>query len=63
MADGLSDSVIQGLTVSDIGDEGIHLRSQSTSNAVIDNTVRVDLTAMSAGRKVLGMSRAVVRLA
>ncbi len=28
-----------------------------------DNTVRVDLTAMSAGRKVLGMSRAVVRLA
>ncbi|MFE8988635.1 MaoC family dehydratase [Streptomyces collinus] len=28
-----------------------------------DNTVRVDLTATSAGRKVLGMSRAVVRLA
>ncbi|MEU5599100.1 MaoC family dehydratase [Streptomyces sp. NPDC020298] len=28
-----------------------------------DNTVRVDLTAMSAGQKVLGMSRAVVRLA
>ncbi|MFD4504432.1 MaoC family dehydratase [Streptomyces sp. NPDC058457] len=27
-----------------------------------DNTVRVDLTAMSAGQKVLGMSRAVVRL-
>ncbi|NGO41046.1 MaoC family dehydratase [Streptomyces ureilyticus] len=28
-----------------------------------DNAVRVDLTAMSAGQKVLGMSRAVVRLA
>jgi acyl dehydratase len=28
-----------------------------------DSTVRVDLTAMSAGQKVLGMSRAVVRLA
>ncbi|MER6155158.1 MaoC family dehydratase [Streptomyces sp. NPDC001868] len=28
-----------------------------------DQTVRVDLTAMSAGQKVLGMSRAVVRLA
>ncbi|MGA4802118.1 MaoC family dehydratase [Streptomyces lavendulocolor] len=28
-----------------------------------DNRVRVDLTATSAGRKVLGMSRAVVRLA
>ncbi|WP_330259489.1 MaoC family dehydratase [Streptomyces murinus] len=28
-----------------------------------DNTVRVDLTAASAGQKVLGMSRAVVRLA
>ncbi|MDT0394655.1 MULTISPECIES: MaoC family dehydratase [Streptomyces] len=27
-----------------------------------DNTVRVDLLAMSAGQKVLGMSRAVVRL-
>ncbi|MFH8973145.1 MaoC family dehydratase [Streptomyces sp. NPDC017890] len=28
-----------------------------------DNTVRVDLTATSAGQKVLGMSRAIVRLA
>ena len=28
-----------------------------------DNTVRVDLTATSGGQKVLGMSRAVVRLA
>ncbi|ANP48848.1 acyl dehydratase [Streptomyces griseochromogenes] len=28
-----------------------------------DNTVRVDLTARSAGQKVLGMSRAIVRLA
>ncbi|MHC3475100.1 MaoC family dehydratase [Streptomyces sp. 7R007] len=28
-----------------------------------DNTVRVDLTATSAGQKVLGMSRALVRLA
>jgi acyl dehydratase len=28
-----------------------------------DNTVRIDLTAVSGGQKVLGMSRAVVRLA
>ncbi|MFE9626485.1 dehydratase, partial [Streptomyces sp. NPDC006527] len=28
-----------------------------------DNTVRVDLTVTSAGQKVLGMSRALVRLA
>lgn len=28
-----------------------------------DNTVRVDLTALNAGQKVLGMARAVVRLA
>jgi Periplasmic copper-binding protein (NosD) len=39
VADGTTGSVIQGLTVSQIGDEGIHLRSRSTGNAVLDNTV------------------------
>jgi hypothetical protein len=32
-------SVIQGLTVKDIGDEGIHLRSFSSDNLVVGNTV------------------------
>jgi hypothetical protein len=40
MADGASNCVIQGLTVEEIGDEGIHLRAASTHNAVIGNTVR-----------------------
>lgn len=40
MADGTSGSVIQGLTVEDIGDEGIHLRAFSTGNVVAANTVR-----------------------
>jgi hypothetical protein len=40
VADGTTHSVIQQLTVSDIGDEGIHLRSHSSANAVLGNTVR-----------------------
>jgi hypothetical protein len=32
--------VIQGLTVQNIGDEGIHLRSFSSDNLVVGNTVR-----------------------
>lgn len=40
MADATSGSVIHGLTIHDIGDEAIHLRSASTYNVIIDNTVR-----------------------
>ena len=40
IADRSSHSVIQGLTVRDIGDEGIHLRSFSSDNLVVGNTVR-----------------------
>ncbi|MPY93420.1 MAG: hypothetical protein GEV08_10230 [Acidimicrobiia bacterium] len=40
VADATSSSVVQGLTVEEIGDEAIHLRSASTYNAVLDNTVR-----------------------
>lgn len=40
MADTTVGSVIQGLTVHDIGDEAIHLRSNSTDNVVLDNTIR-----------------------
>lgn len=40
IADRSSHSVIQGLTVRDIGDEGIHLRSSSSDNLVAGNTVR-----------------------
>ncbi|WP_181312395.1 right-handed parallel beta-helix repeat-containing protein [Nocardioides campestrisoli] len=40
MADGTVGSVIQGLTVTGTGDEAIHLRSHSTDNAVLDNTIR-----------------------
>jgi hypothetical protein len=40
MADGVSRSVLQGLTVEDIGDEAIHLRAASSNNAVVDNVVR-----------------------
>jgi len=40
MADGTESSVIQGLTVEEIGDEGIHLRAASSANAVLDNTIR-----------------------
>ncbi|GAA1521797.1 MaoC family dehydratase [Streptomyces albidochromogenes] len=45
-------------------DEGALIEVSAKIGAVLDdNKVRVDLTAMSAGQKVLGMSRAVVRLA
>jgi Right handed beta helix region len=40
IADKSQHSVIQGLTVRDIGDEGIHLRSFSSDNLVVGNTVR-----------------------
>lgn len=40
MADGTSRTVIQGLLVEDIGDEAVHLRSGSTGNAVLANTIR-----------------------
>ena len=40
MADKAQHSVIQGLTVRDIGDEGIHLRAFSSDNLVAGNTVR-----------------------
>jgi hypothetical protein len=40
MADGLSRSVLQGLTVEDTGDEAIHLRAASSNNSVVDNVVR-----------------------
>jgi hypothetical protein len=40
MADATSHSVIQGLTVQDIGDEAIHLRSASSYNSVLGNTIR-----------------------
>jgi parallel beta-helix repeat protein len=39
MADGTVGSVIEGLTVTQIGDEGIHLRKNSTDNTVTGNTV------------------------
>lgn len=39
MADNTVGSVIQGLTVHDIGDEAIHLRGNSTDNVVLQNTI------------------------
>ena len=39
MADTVTHTVIRGLTVSEIGDEGIHLRATSTDNLVIGNTI------------------------
>jgi len=39
VADATTSSVIQGLDVHDIGNEAIHLRSTSTSNAVLNNQV------------------------
>ncbi|HRD63127.1 MAG TPA: NosD domain-containing protein [Nocardioides sp.] len=39
VADGTVGSVIQGLTVSGTGDEAVHLRSFSTDNVVLDNTI------------------------
>jgi Right handed beta helix region len=40
MADGVTRTVIQGLTVEQIGDEAIHLRKFSSDNVVQGNTVR-----------------------
>ncbi|MDX2537144.1 MULTISPECIES: right-handed parallel beta-helix repeat-containing protein [Streptomyces] len=40
MADGTVGTVIQGLTVEQIGDEAIHLRNFSSDNMVRDNTIR-----------------------
>lgn len=40
MADGTVGTVIRGLTVSEIGDEAIHLRRFSTDNLVVDNHIR-----------------------
>src|SRR5690606_741879 len=40
MVDGGQHNVLQGLTVEQIGDEGIHLRSHSSDNLVLDNVVR-----------------------
>lgn len=39
MADGTVGSVIQGLSVTEIGDEAIHLRRNSTDNLVIGNEI------------------------
>lgn len=39
MADEVTHSVIRGLTVTEIGDEGIHLRRFSTDNVVSGNTI------------------------
>lgn len=39
MLDGTSGSVVQGLTVRDTGDEGIHLRKFSTGNTVAYNNI------------------------
>jgi hypothetical protein len=39
VTDGTTHSVIQDLSVHDIGDEGIHLRSASTYTVVLNNTV------------------------
>ncbi|MFD7899825.1 nitrous oxide reductase family maturation protein NosD [Streptomyces sp. NPDC059743] len=40
MADRVQGTVIQGLTVEQIGDEAIHLRNFSSDNVVRDNTIR-----------------------
>ncbi|WP_371578283.1 right-handed parallel beta-helix repeat-containing protein [Streptomyces sp. NBC_01314] len=40
MADGVVGTVIQGLTVEQIGDEAVHLRNFSSDNMVRDNTIR-----------------------
>jgi hypothetical protein len=40
IADSSTGSVIQNLAVTDIGDEAIHLRTNSSSNLVIGNTIR-----------------------
>jgi len=38
--DGVTHAVLQGLTVQNVGDEGIHLRRASTYNVVVGNIVR-----------------------
>ena len=40
VADSSTGSVIQNLAVTDIGDEAIHLRTNSSSNLIIGNTIR-----------------------
>jgi nitrous oxidase accessory protein NosD len=40
MADGVTDTLIENLSVSTIGDEAIHLRNFSTDNTVRGNTIR-----------------------
>lgn len=40
MADGITHTTIEGLTVSDIGDEGVHLRAHSSDNVVSGNVIR-----------------------
>lgn len=39
MADSIHDTILEGLTVSHIGDEAIHLRANSTDNTVVGNTI------------------------
>lgn len=39
MADGVTGAVIEGLTVSETGDEAIHLRQHSTDNTVVGNHI------------------------
>ncbi|MEV8378615.1 hypothetical protein AB0P21_38100 [Kribbella sp. NPDC056861] len=39
MADTTVGTVVQGLTVHDVGDEAIHLRANSTDNVVLNNTI------------------------
>ena len=39
MADGVTSTIIRGLTVTGIGDEAIHLRAFSTDNVVTGNTI------------------------
>lgn len=40
MADGVTHTVVEGLTVSDIGDEAVHLRAHSTDNLISGNVIR-----------------------
>lgn len=39
MLDGVTHSVVQGLSISQIGDEALHLRRNSTDNLVLDNDI------------------------
>lgn len=40
MADGVTQTTIENLTVSDIGDEAVHLRAHSTDNLISGNVIR-----------------------